>query len=144
MDSWSRFQMEKVPAVLFFRNKILLDDSVILLTERKENPKNNQETTAQNANHVRIRCKLTERFPNIRDYITSQSNPSSQISTNIKRKVNPNKRNYKEGNNYHYYLNFKKSLSIKKSFSPSKTVHPPPWKAQVPEGCQWEKSILWG
>ena len=102
---------------------------MILLTERKENAKNNnQETTAQNANHIRIRCKLAERFPNIRDYITSQSNPSSQISTNIKRKVNPNKRNYREGNNNYYYsFKFKKNhLPLKKVLAHRKIyTHPP-------------------
>ncbi len=66
------------------------------MTEKKKNNNRNfnQEQTAQVP--MRIQSKLAEKFNNIHEYNTSQSNPSSQISTDIKRKNVLNKRNYND------------------------------------------------
>ena len=62
---------------------------------------NQEQTAQQQVNNVRIHSKLTEKFPNICDYVTSQSIPSSQISHNKKKIKNLplRKRNYNECNN---------------------------------------------
>ena len=82
------------------------------MTEKKENNNRNfnQEQTAQA--HARIQSKLAEKFTNIHEYITSQSNPSSQMSTNVKRKNVVHKRNYNDCNTYIYIYYMHKMLYL--------------------------------